>query len=163
MGQLSFLPEIDRKATEAAVKDALDDYRMKKFLIASSDDREASIIAGYSNMPRGGKVSDQTAEIAVHNVDKQAKRKAYCERIERVVKWMPRMERFLIEERYMTREHDYITDQHVYNHVFQPPISEGKYSKIRWKAFYRLALDLNLVVESSEEEEEEEEFDEGAT
>ncbi|MNW36172.1 hypothetical protein D3C74_131810 [compost metagenome] len=153
MGQMSFLPEIDRKGTQAAVEDALERYRMYKFLI--HDEREASMTASYSDMPRGGGLSDQTASIAIHNVDKQAKRREYCERIERKVKFMPRMERFLIEERYMTKEHDYITDQHVYNHVFQPPISEGKFSKIRWKAFYKLASDLNLLVEKTEEEKDE--------
>ncbi|MNW41816.1 hypothetical protein D3C74_189700 [compost metagenome] len=158
MGQMSFLPEIDRKLTQEAVEDALERYRMCKFL--THDEREASITAGYNERFHGptNVTSDQTADIAIHNADKQAKRREYCERIERKVKFMPRMERFLIEERYMTKEHDYITDQHVYNHVFQPPISEGKFSKIRWKAFYKLASDLNLLVEKSEEEK-----DEGAT
>lgn len=149
MGQLSFLPEIDRKLTQAAVEDALEKYRMYKFL--TYEEREASVTAGYNERFHGptNVTSDQTADIAVHNVDKQAQRKWYCERVERVVRRMPRMERFLIEERYLTKEHDYITDYHVYNHVFQPPISEGKYSKIRWKAFYKLAADLNLLVEKN--------------
>lgn len=34
---------------------------------------------------------------------------------------------------------------------FQPPISEKTYAKIRWKAFYKLALNLNIAVISSEE------------
>lgn len=57
------------------------------------------------------------------------------------------MEAFLIRERYMTVEHDYITDGKIYNHVFQPPISWGKYKKIRWKAFYKLASDFDVLVE----------------
>ncbi|GIO37264.1 ArpU family transcriptional regulator [Paenibacillus antibioticophila] len=147
MEQMSFLPEIDRRATQAAVEDALERYRLFKFLI--DDEREASITAGYNERFHGptNVTSDQTADIAIHNADKQAKRKSYCDRIERVVRRMPRMERFLIEERYLTKEHDYITDYNVYNQVFQPPISEGKYRHIRWKAFYKLASDLNLLVE----------------
>lgn len=147
MGQQSFLPEIDRKRTQAAVEEALEKYRLYKFM--SFEEREASTTAGYSDMPRSGPTNvttDQTANIAIHNVDIQAARKDYCERIERAVKRMPRMERFLIEERYMTIEHDYITDQKVYNHSFQPPISEGTYSKIRWRAFYKLASILNLII-----------------
>ncbi|WP_227011501.1 ArpU family phage packaging/lysis transcriptional regulator [Paenibacillus lutimineralis] len=147
MGQLSFLPEIDRKLTQAAVEDALEKYRMYKFL--TYEEREASTTAGYNERFHGptNVTSDQTADIAIHNVDAQVQRKRYCERIERVVYRMPRMER---EERYLTKEHDYITDYNVYNHVFQPPISEGKYSKIRWKAFYKLAADLYLLVEKDE-------------
>ncbi len=147
MGQMSFLPEIDRKRTQEAVEGIFERYRMYKFL--TFEEREASITASPTERFHGptNVTSDQTANIAIYNVDTPAKQKSFCERIERVVKRMPRMERFLIEERYMTTEHDYITDQHVYNHVFQPPISEGKYSKIRWRAFYKLACDLNLLVE----------------
>ncbi|MEC0237815.1 ArpU family phage packaging/lysis transcriptional regulator [Paenibacillus kribbensis] len=147
MGQQSFLPEIDRKRTQAAVEAALEKYRIYKYL--SVEEREASTTAAYSDMPRSSPTnvtSDQTANIAIHNVDSQAFRKEYCERVERAVKRMPRLERFLIEERYMTTEHDYITDQRVYSFVFQPPISEPTYSKIRWRAFYKLASYLNLMI-----------------
>jgi hypothetical protein len=58
------------------------------------------------------------------------------------VKRLPKMERFLIEERYMSEDAEYLTDFNVYYHKFQPPISEKTYSKIRWKAFYKLALEL---------------------
>jgi ArpU family phage transcriptional regulator len=151
LGQLSFLPEIDRKKTQEAVERALEKYRYYKFLSEDEEEREASTTASYSLSPRGytGTTSDQTGDIAVHNVDKQIQRRKYCERIERVVRRMPRMERFLIEERYLTKEHDYITDQHVYNFVFQPPISSGKYDKIRWKAFFKLASNLDLIVEKT--------------
>lgn len=150
--QQSFLPEIDRERTQAAVEAALEKYRMYKFL--SSDEREATTTAAWSDMPKGftGLTSDQTASIAIHNVDTQAHRKNYCERIERVVNRMPKMEGFLIKERYMTTEHDYITDQKVYNFSFQPQISAPTYIKIRWRAFYKLALELNLVVERESKE-----------
>lgn len=146
MGQQSFLPEIDRKRTQDAVEGIFEQYRMYKFL--SFEEREASITASANERFHGptNVTSDQTASIAIYNVDTQAKQKNFCERIERVVRRMPRMERFLIEERYMTFEHDYITDQHIYNQVFQPQISEGRYRKIRWRAFYKLATDLNLLV-----------------
>ncbi|OME36943.1 hypothetical protein BSK46_16395 [Paenibacillus odorifer] len=67
------------------------------------------------NTPRSdtGTTSDQTANIAVHNVDSLAARKEYCERIERIVNRLPRMESFLIKERYIITEFDYITDQKI--------------------------------------------------
>ncbi|MEK4236520.1 ArpU family phage packaging/lysis transcriptional regulator [Paenibacillus sp. FSL H7-0714] len=149
--QQSFLPEIDREQTQAAVEAALEKYRIFKFL--SFEEREAATTAAWSDSPKGftGVTTDQTSNIAIHNVDTQAHRKNFCERIERVVNRMPKMEGFLIKERYMTTEHDYITHEKVYNFKFQPPISSGTYSKIRWKAFYKLALDLNLVIEKEEE------------
>ncbi|WP_211745372.1 ArpU family phage packaging/lysis transcriptional regulator [Paenibacillus sp. Marseille-Q4541] len=152
MGQQSFLPEIDREQTQANVEAALAKYRIYKYL--SFEEREASITAGYDDSPRSSPTNvttDQTARIAIFNVDTNAFRKDYCDRVERSVKRMPAQERLLIEERYMTNEHDYITDQNVYNHKFKPPISAGTYAKIRWKAFYKLALNMNLIVEKSEE------------
>jgi hypothetical protein len=46
----------------------------------------------------------------------------------------------------MSEDAEYLTDFNVYYHKFQPPISEKTYSKIRWKAFYKLALNLNIAV-----------------
>ncbi|CAH1055945.1 ArpU family phage packaging/lysis transcriptional regulator [Paenibacillus pseudetheri] len=151
--QQSFLPEIDRERTQAAVEAALYKYRENKFL--TFEEREANVTGSYEDRPSGPTniTSDQTANIAIYNVDSQSYRKSFCERIERVVNRMPKMEGFLIKERYMTTEHDYITDQKVYNFSFKPPISAPTYIKIRWRAFYKLALELNLVVERERKEE----------
>lgn len=145
-----FLPELDSRKTKRAVEEALEKYRICKYL--TFEDREATITASYSDMPRGGGISDQTGNIATHNVDAQAARKAYCERVERAVRRLPRMERFLIEKRYMIEDAPYITDYHVYNYDFQPPISQPKYASIRWRAFYSLALSLNIEVTKERED-----------
>lgn len=140
------LPELDRKATQKAVEAALERYRIYKYL--TFEEREASV-TGHIDTIGGGKSnlpSDQTGEIAVHNANEQERIRKYCERIERSVKRLPKMERFLIEERYMTEDSEYLTDLKVYCFKFQPPISEPTYSKIRWKAFYKLALSLNIAV-----------------
>ncbi|MEC0130641.1 MULTISPECIES: ArpU family phage packaging/lysis transcriptional regulator [Paenibacillus] len=111
--QQSFLPEIDRERTQAAVEAAFDKYRENKFL--TFEEREAATTAAWSTTPRSdtGTTSDQTANIAIHNVDSLAARKEYCERIERIVNRLPRMESFLIKERYIITEYDYITDQKI--------------------------------------------------
>lgn len=62
------------------------------------------------------------------------------------------MEKFLIEERYMTEDSEYLTDYKLYSFKFQPQISERTYAKIRWKAFYKLALNLNIAVLKNKEE-----------
>lgn len=147
MQQLDFLPELDRKKTQKAVEAALSKYRLYKYL--TFEEREASITASYEGREggRSNQTSDQTGSIAAYNIDSQAERRAYCERVERVVNRLPRMEKFLIQERYMSEDSEYLTDFNVYCHKFQPPISEGTYSKIRWKAFYKLALALDIAVE----------------
>jgi ArpU family phage transcriptional regulator len=140
------LPELDRELTKQKVEEHLWKYRMFKYL--TFEEREASITASPEPRYHGAtnQTSDQTGSIAIHNADEQAKRKHFCERTERAVKHLPPMERFLIEQRYMAEDSEYITDFNVYCHKFQPPISHVTYSKIRWKAFYRLALNLNIAV-----------------
>lgn len=140
------LPELDKKKTKEAVEEALRIYRIYKYL--TFEEREPTITAKYE-LSAGGRrnqISDQTAAVAVYNVDEQEKCRQYCERIERAVSRLPKLERFLIEERYMCQEADYITDYHVYSFRFDPPISQPTYARIRWRAFYKLALDLNIGV-----------------
>ncbi|WP_077301496.1 ArpU family phage packaging/lysis transcriptional regulator [Virgibacillus pantothenticus] len=145
------LPELDRKATQKAVEAALEKYRIYKYLTyereASTTSHIDDIGGGRNNIP-----GDQTGSIAVHNVSEQERIRKYCERIERSVKRLPKMERFLIEERYMSEEAEYLTDYNVYCFKFQPPVSERTYAKIRWKAFYKLALNLNIAVLAGEKD-----------
>ena len=140
------LPELDRKATQLKVEAHLERYRIYKYL--EFEEREASITSSSEPRYHGptGTTSDQTANIAIFNANELIERKKFCERTEKAVKKLPALERFLIEERYMSEEAEYITDYQVYCFKFKPPISHMTYSKIRWKAFYRLALNLNLVV-----------------
>lgn len=148
---LSFeLPELDRKETQKSVESALEKYRIFKYI--AFNEREASITSNIDEIG-GGKsnlTSDQTGNVAISNVDQQEHRRKYCLNIERAVKRLPRMERFLVEERYMSEESEYITDYNVYCFKFQPPISAMTYANIRWKAFYKLALNLNIAVTKSE-------------
>lgn len=140
------LPELDRNATQSAVESHLEIYRLYKYLIF--EEREASVTASSEVRYHGptNQTSDQTGDIAIYNADQQRYQKDYCDRTEWAVRRLPKMERFLIEERYMSQDSDYINDFQVYCYKFQPPISHVTYGKIRWKAFYRLALTLNLAV-----------------
>ncbi|WP_306009359.1 ArpU family phage packaging/lysis transcriptional regulator [Bacillus sp. MMSF_3328] len=140
------LPELDRRATQAKVEEYLETYRIYKYLMF--EEREASITVSSEVRYHGptNETGDQTGNIAIYNADQQRYRKDYCERVERAVRFLPSKERFLIEERYMSEESEYLTDYQVYCFKFQPPISAMTYSKIRWKAFYRLALNLNIAV-----------------
>ncbi|WP_428909424.1 ArpU family phage packaging/lysis transcriptional regulator [Niallia sp. Krafla_26] len=140
------LPELDRKETKRKLEAHLEKYRLFKYL--TFEEREASTTASAEIRYHGptNQTGDQTASAAIYNADEMERRKHFCERTERAVKHLPPMERFLIETRYMSENSDYITDYNVYCHEFKPPISAPTYDKIRWKAFYRLALNLNIAV-----------------
>ena len=140
------LPELDRKATQKAVEQALEKYRLFKYL--DFEEREASTTASTEVRYHGptNQTGDQTGSIAIYNVDEQQKRKDYCLRVERAVNRLPPMEKFLIEKRYLASDADYIYDYKIYEFEFKPRISSVTYAKLRWKAFYRLALNLNIAV-----------------
>lgn len=140
------LPELDRKETQSALEANLEKYRLYKYLIF--EELEVSITASFEERFHGptNMTSDQTGSIAIYNTDQQRYRKDFCERLERAVQRLPKLERFLIEERYMSEDAEYMSDYQVYCFKFQPAISEKTYSKIRWKAFYKLALNLNLAI-----------------
>lgn len=149
------LPELDKDMTKEAVVDAFEKYRLFKYL--TFEEREVGTTAGYTAREHGptNVTSDQTASIAIHNVDEPARRRAFCDRIERAVKRLHPKERLLIESRYMREDHngEYVTDMKVYSFVFNPPISSMTYDRIRWKAFYKIALDLDIAVQKEKEDE----------
>ncbi|MDQ0268890.1 ArpU family phage packaging/lysis transcriptional regulator [Cytobacillus purgationiresistens] len=145
--QMSFvLPKIDRKATQEAVEAQLEKYRLFKYL--SFEEREASVTASTEERFHGptNETSDQTGDIAIYNVEQRKLREDFCNHVERAVSRLPKLERFLIEKRYMSVEAEYTSDFQVYCFEYQPPISAVTYGKIRTKAFYRLALNLNIAV-----------------
>ncbi|QHZ50015.1 phage transcriptional regulator, ArpU family [Paenibacillus phage phiERICV] len=145
MSSNCFLPELDRKKTQELLEAEFEKYRIFKTI--TFEEKEASTTSSYTERFHGptNVTSDQTADIAVYNVDTQAARKAHIQRIDRAVSRLHPKEQLLIRERYL--KHDYVYDYVIYNQIFNPPISERTYYKIRWKAFYKLALALNLAVE----------------
>ncbi|WP_193767091.1 hypothetical protein [Lysinibacillus parviboronicapiens] len=69
---------------------------------------------------------------------------AFQQMIERAIERLPTPERFLIEARYLSANSEYLTDYHVYNLKFDPPISAMTYTKIRDAAMIKISLYLNL-------------------
>lgn len=137
------LPELDGKKTKAAIERVMSKYRNYKYIYF--EEREASVTASYEDRPSGptNVTSDQTASIAIFNVDARQSRVDYCQRVERAVNELPRKESHLIQKRYMGNNSEYITDQQVFSFEFQPPIGKDTYTKIRRKAMYRLILKLD--------------------
>jgi hypothetical protein len=81
-----FLKDFDRKLTQEAVERYLAEYRMFKHI--DFEAREATITASYiaTESQRSNVTTDQTANIAIYNVDEPAKRKKHCERLEAAVR-----------------------------------------------------------------------------
>ncbi|WP_339267895.1 ArpU family phage packaging/lysis transcriptional regulator [Paenibacillus sp. FSL W8-0187] len=135
-----FLPELDRRKTQNAVEAIFEKYRIYKTI--TFEVRETSVTASYTERFHGptNVTSDQTAAVAIYNVEMPAARKQYCEIIESIVERLGDREQTLIRERYMKQ--DDVFDYKVYNHILEPPVSKDTYTKIRTRAFYKLALAL---------------------
>lgn len=135
------LPELDRRKTQAAVEAALEKYRIYKTI--AFEEREVQVTASYTERLHGAVnvTSDSTARTAIFNVDVQRARQAYCETMDHIVSRLSEKERVLVTERYM--KDDDVFDYKIYNHVFDPPVSKDTYTKIRTRAFYKMALALS--------------------
>ncbi|KIL35526.1 transcriptional regulator [Gordoniibacillus kamchatkensis] len=138
------LPEVDRKRTQEAVEAALETYRIFKYI--GFEMRETNVTSLYEPRYNGrtNRTSNETAKIAVYTTNEPERRRRYCENIEQAVSRLHPKQQLLITERYM--KSDYVFDYVVYNQVFDPPISADTYAKIRWRAFYLLALALDIAV-----------------
>ncbi|MNW38879.1 hypothetical protein D3C74_159570 [compost metagenome] len=148
MRSIDRLPAAVKKEIKRTLEELLERYHLSKYTLFKA--RESSITASYTDRPNGptNVISDPTARIAVYNVDEPARRKAFCEQVEQAVSQLPTKERELINERYMQRDLPY--DFMVYEMKMDPPISEGKYSKLRIRAFTLIALMLGLEIEGLE-------------
>ena len=109
-----------RKAIRQEVESFLEKYRLCKYLT----------------------LEDGCTFVADFDIEALENRREFCREVEQAVKQLPDLEQFLINERYMGVNTEYLTDYAVYRDRFNPPISEGTYTKIRWKAMHRLAIML---------------------
>lgn len=139
------LSDLNIKATLINIKEEFKKYRMCKYLVSVE---EASITASYNERFHGptNTTSDQTAQVALRNVEIQERRRRYCEWIEINVATLPPEERFLIERRYMAQDADYITDQRVYQIEFDPPRDYKVFDAIRTRAIHKLSVSLGIAV-----------------
>lgn len=80
----------------------------------------------------------------IFNADQLKAISVFCKDVEHAIKCLSDNESFLINERYIRADSDYITDSEIYRCTFDPPISEPVYSKIRDKAMIKLALILDI-------------------
>jgi ArpU family phage transcriptional regulator len=136
------LPPIDEEETREKVEKVLAEvllYRDSDF-----ERKEATITASYElrESQRTNETSDQTANIAIANVEEEERRERLISRVEWALRKLSKRQRELITERYLTTFD--ILDKDVYYGIMG--ISWGTYDKIRTEAFYLLAFHLKLYV-----------------
>ena len=142
MEQLSFqLPQIDREATRKNVEKALETARIYKQIGVVR--KEMKITPSYDPVLRNttNKINRPTEDTAVHNVDIEREIKQTVEAVDKAVNRLGRLEREIIQRRYLRGEEEYdcLVCQELH-------LSERKYRRIKARAIYKLALMLRLEV-----------------
>jgi ArpU family phage transcriptional regulator len=143
--QMSFLPKINRKATQKRVEEALETARIYKQI--GFVRREMKNTPSYEARFHGAtnKTTDAAAECAVWNVDKEEEIRQLTERVEWAVSRLSRKEEEIIRKRYLDEDEafDYIVAGEV-------GLSERTYTRVKARAFYKLAFMLKLEVLSED-------------
>ena len=114
------------------------EYRRHKYYTLFITDYNTSITSTIDKVGggRSNKTSDKVGDAAIKIMDEKEEAKRYVEVVERAVEQLPEIERELIRLRYMSRNHDYITDYTVYE--VKMHVSDKTFRKIRHQAFMKL-------------------------
>ncbi|TPG86865.1 ArpU family transcriptional regulator [Brevibacillus laterosporus] len=139
--QLSFLPEIDRKATQKNVERYLETARIYKQI--GFVRREIGNTPSYEYRENGptNKTSDPVADVAMWNVDHEKKIKELAERVDWAVSKLSARQMQIIQKRYL--EHEDALDCILYHEL---NMSKRTYEREKARAFYLLALMLKVEV-----------------
>ncbi|MEI7027565.1 ArpU family phage packaging/lysis transcriptional regulator [Paenibacillus sp. y28] len=141
MARVKIPSAIDKKATRAAIEQRLESariYRQVGFLR-----REMKTTASAEPRYHGATnaVGKPAEDVAVYNVDAEARMQEQYEQVERAVSRLGRMERRIIELRYLDDE-----DVFDYQVCAELHLSESKFYRLKVAAMYKLALALRLEV-----------------
>ncbi|MDM5155864.1 ArpU family phage packaging/lysis transcriptional regulator [Bacillus sp. DX1.1] len=147
--QLSFLPKIDRAATQERLEGVLESVRIyRQFGMIR---KEMKVTPSYEIREHGPThaVGKPLEDVALANVQ-QSKREEWLEkmsfRIDQAVSRLSKNQRDIIVKRYL--EDEEVFDYMVYNKI---GMSERTYRRNKSRAFYKLAFALRLEVYEIEE------------
>ncbi|TKH22848.1 ArpU family transcriptional regulator [Bacillus wiedmannii] len=152
--QLTFLPKIDRAATQEELEGILESVRIyKQFGMMR---KEMKVTPSYERREHGPTyaVGKPLEDVAISNIQ-QSKREEWLEkmafRVEQVLSRLGnstagKNQRDIIVKRYL--EDEDVCDYMVYNEI---GMSERTYRRVKARAFYKLAFALRLEVYETEE------------
>jgi len=145
--QMTFLPKIDRKATQKNVEKVLETVRIYKQI--GFVRREMSNTPSYELRFHGqtNKINDPAAECAIWNVDQEEKLRTLAEKVDRALNRLSPTQREIIRRRYLESEGalDYLI-------CGEMGLSKRTYEREKARAFYLMALMLRLEVIEEEKE-----------
>ncbi|SCM88436.1 ArpU family phage packaging/lysis transcriptional regulator [Bacillus mycoides] len=149
MTQLTFLPKIDRKATQARLEKILEDVRIyKQFgMIRNEMNVTASCEVRYHGPTNiVGKPAEDVALANLELSKREERLKRLSFQVDKALSRFGKIQRDIIVKRYL--EDEEVFDYMVYNEI---GMSERTYRRNKSNAFYKLAFALRLEVYETEE------------
>jgi len=117
-----------------------EEYRKHKYYTLFMRDYSTSVTSQIDDIGggRSNETSDKVGNHVIQELDQKQRAREHVDMIEQAVEQLPDVEKEIIIKRYMTKNHDYISDYTVYEADMNPPISRPTYIKFRNKAMITL-------------------------
>ncbi|MDA2639643.1 MULTISPECIES: ArpU family phage packaging/lysis transcriptional regulator [Bacillus] len=149
MIQLTFLPKIDRKATQIRLEEILENVRIyRQFGMIRKEMKvtASSEVRYYGPTNIVGKPAEDIALANVAISEREVKLQRLSFQIDKALSRFSKNQRDIIVKRYL--EDEEVFDYMVYNEI---GMSERTYRRNKSNAFYKLAFALRLEVYEAEE------------
>ncbi|MEN1936131.1 ArpU family phage packaging/lysis transcriptional regulator [Paenibacillus sp. 102] len=150
MTQLSFLPKIDRKATQVRLDEVLENVRIYRQFGMIRNEMKVTASGevryhGPTNIV--GKPDEDVALVNVKLSEREVRLQRLSFQIDKALSRFSKNQRDIIVKRYL--EDEEVFDYMVYNEI---GMSERTYRRNKSNAFYKLAFALRLEVYETEEQ-----------
>ncbi|EAA8523133.1 ArpU family transcriptional regulator [Salmonella enterica] len=149
MTELTFLPKIDRKATQARLEEVLENVRIYRRFGMIRNEMKVTASSEIRYHGPTNIVGKPTEEVALSNVAlsiREEKLQCLSFRIDKVLSRFSKSQRDIIVKRYL--EDEEVFDYMIYNEI---GMSERTYRRNKSNAIYKLAFALRLEVYEMEE------------
>ncbi|QWG33347.1 ArpU family phage packaging/lysis transcriptional regulator [Bacillus mycoides] len=144
MMQLTFLPEIDRKATQVRLEVVLENVRIYRQFGMIRNEMKVTASSEVRYHGPTNIVGKPTEDVALANVvmsEREAKLQRLSFQIDKALSRFSKNQRDIIVKRYL--EDEEVFDYMIYNEI---GMSERTYRRNKANAFYKLAFALRLEV-----------------
>lgn len=150
MTQLTFLPKIDRKATQARVEEILENIRIHRQFDMIRNEMKVTVSCEVRYHGPTNVVGNPAEDVALANVvmsEREVKLQRLSFQIDKALSRFSKNQRDIIVKRYL--EDEEVFDYMVYNEF---GMSERTYRRNKSNAFYKLAFALRLEVYEVEQQ-----------
>ncbi|PGD90899.1 ArpU family phage packaging/lysis transcriptional regulator [Bacillus wiedmannii] len=150
MNQLTFLPKVDRKATQVRLEEILETVRIYRQFGMIRNEMKVTASCEVRYHGQTYIVGKPTEDVALANVamnEREDKLQRLSFQIDKALSRFSKNQRDIIVKRYL--EDEEVFDYMVYNEI---GMSERTYRRNKSNAFYKLAFALRLEVYETEEQ-----------